>query len=159
MKKENVDKIEFGAYMKNLRGSKSTRQVEIATGVSKSYISLIERGLRDIPTPEILEKLSKAYNASYDDLMEKAGYVNSKSATTIDISDIIIKELSKKPNLNTEMIANQILEDITKNYSDELNNSHLSFEDKALISKVAKELGKKTPEADVLRKMLKGITE
>ena len=72
-----MDKYAFGKYLNQLRGKRSTRQVEILTGVSKSYLSLLERGLRDIPSPDVLKKLSHAYKVDYMELMDKAGYLGS----------------------------------------------------------------------------------
>ena len=72
-----MDKYAFGKYLKQLRGSKSTEQIKILTGVSKSYLSLLERGLRDIPSPDVLKKLSQAYKVDYMELMDKAGYLDS----------------------------------------------------------------------------------
>lgn len=151
MTNKEIDKKEFGRYLRELRGDRSTRQVEIATGVSNSYISLIERGMRDIPSPDILKKLSHAYGVSYDELMQKAGYVSD----ALNLTDIIVKALSVNNKDLDEELANKIFEEIIKNYSE----NNLSVDDKVLISKVAHELGKKTPEADILRKMLKSITE
>ena len=73
-----MDIIKFGAYLKQLRLEKgiSIRDVEKNINVSKAYISYLENGLRDIPSPDILKKLSTAYNVDYNVLMEKAGYIN-----------------------------------------------------------------------------------
>ncbi|MDF2653006.1 MAG: hypothetical protein K0Q73_8811, partial [Paenibacillus sp.] len=73
---------EFGEYIKSLRKSKkmTIRQLELYSGVSNAYISQIERGLRDIPSPDILEKLSKHLGVDHDDLMRKAGYIETAEA-------------------------------------------------------------------------------
>lgn len=57
----------IGEYFKQLRGDKSLGQVQIATGISKSYICLIEQGKRT-PSPDILLKLSTAYEVDYMEL-------------------------------------------------------------------------------------------
>ncbi len=82
-----MDKIEFGKYLRELRGKKSTRQIEILTGVSKSYLSLIERGERDIPSPDVLRKLSGIYKVPYEKLMSLAGYLDAP-----DNEKFIVKE-------------------------------------------------------------------
>lgn len=72
-----MDKVEFGLYLKKIRKERglTIHQVETYTGVSNSYISLLERGKRDIPSPTILEKLAPLYKVPYDELMEAAGYI------------------------------------------------------------------------------------
>jgi transcriptional regulator with XRE-family HTH domain len=76
-----MNKQEFGEYIKKLRKDRNLtiRQVELYAGVSNSYLSLLENGKRDIPSPEILKKLATAYKVDYNDLMDKAGYLNIKS--------------------------------------------------------------------------------
>lgn len=75
-----MNKEELGEYLKALRGERSTRQVENATNVSKSYISLIEKGSRH-PSPEVLKKLSFCYGVTYEHLLEVAGYLTPREGT------------------------------------------------------------------------------
>ena len=77
---------DFGKYIKTLREEKnlSLRQVEIKTGVSNSYLSYLERGLREIPTAEVLKKLSGAYNVSYEDMLKAAGKLDEYVITKND---------------------------------------------------------------------------
>ncbi|NBI05795.1 helix-turn-helix domain-containing protein [Senegalia massiliensis] len=77
-----MDQKEFGQYLKSLRKDKklTIRQVELYANVSNSYLSMIENGKRDIPSPEILQKLSKVYDIDYNTLMKKAGYVDSDTS-------------------------------------------------------------------------------
>lgn len=70
--------------MKKLRGKESYRDAAKRAGISHTYLSVIEKGI-DVrsgspvnPTPETLKALAKAYNHSYDDLMIRAGYMESK---------------------------------------------------------------------------------
>lgn len=62
-----------------LRGARtrmrlSLREVERRTGISNGYLSLLENGSAKRPSPEFLAKLSTLYGASYELLMELAGY-------------------------------------------------------------------------------------
>ncbi|MBP2635003.1 MAG: helix-turn-helix protein [Firmicutes bacterium] len=68
---------EFGKYLKELRTERelTTRQLELQSGVSNSYISQLENGKRGMPTPNILKKLAPALKVSYEKLMLKAGYL------------------------------------------------------------------------------------
>jgi len=73
---------ELGALLRELREKESLREVSNRSGISHSYLGLIEKGV-DLrsgkpikPTPETLRILSKAYNYSYEELMKKAGYIH-----------------------------------------------------------------------------------
>lgn len=65
-------------YLKSIRIRRrlSLREVEDLSGVSNAYISLIERGERTDPHPNILKKLANAYGIELSKLMEIAGYLN-----------------------------------------------------------------------------------
>ena len=67
----------FGEYLKKLRGSKSLGQIEALSGVTKSYLSKVERGERGIPSPSILSKLAPVLGVTYEELMNAAGYSKS----------------------------------------------------------------------------------
>lgn len=76
---------ELGALLRGLRGKRSLRDVAEATGLSHSYISDVEKGYRRgtktplNPSPDTLKKLSDAYDYPYEDLLEKAGYIEKSS--------------------------------------------------------------------------------
>lgn len=86
---------EFGKYIKTLRKNKkmTIRQLELYSGVSNSYLSLLENGKRGIPSPEILKKLCTPLGIPYDELMEKAGYINEDSVELNKLSKPDIKKL------------------------------------------------------------------
>ena len=71
---------EFGLYLKGLRENRklTIRQVEMKTGISNSYLSLLENGKRGIPKPTILKKMAPVYNVPYEELLEKAGIIENK---------------------------------------------------------------------------------
>ena len=71
--------MKIGVYLKTQRENRelSLGQVEAISGVSKSYLSKLERGERSDPSPEILRKLSSVYNVPYEELMEVAGFIDS----------------------------------------------------------------------------------
>lgn len=62
----------IGRDLRKIRLQKGMSLTELATlsGVSKSYISSIERGLKSNPSILILEKLSKALNIPLTNLIE-----------------------------------------------------------------------------------------
>ncbi len=70
--------MKIGLYLRELRlkNNLTTKQVEVKTGISNSYISLIERNKRK-PSAEILNKLAKAYQVKAEDLLRLIGYLPS----------------------------------------------------------------------------------
>ncbi|MEC0231256.1 helix-turn-helix domain-containing protein [Paenibacillus alba] len=115
-----MNPAEFGIYIKNLRKSKklTIRQLDIFSGVSHSYISQIERGVRGISSPDILEKLSKPLGVMYEELMKVAGYINAEEKDTpltdehehiLGLIPIeVMKELSFLPKERQEFIIEQL---------------------------------------------------
>ena len=76
----------FGEYLRTLRLEQklSLREVERLTGVSNSYLGLIERGRRPAPGIDILKKLAPVYNVPVRDLLRAAGYLRDE---TISLSE------------------------------------------------------------------------
>lgn len=75
----------LGELIKSLRGKESLRDASERIGISHTYLDTIEKG-RDKrsgnpvnPTPETLRLIATAYNYSYEELMEVAGYIEQKS--------------------------------------------------------------------------------
>lgn len=83
----------FGSYLKQLREERgwSMNQLAQAAEISGSQISRIESGLRGIPKPQTIRKFADALNGSYEELMKRAGYLetgeNPKSGTDMPIPD------------------------------------------------------------------------
>ena len=71
--------VELGTLLADLRTAKglSLREVEGATGdaVSNAYLSQLENGKIQKPSPNVLHRLAEAYGVPYETLMEKAGYL------------------------------------------------------------------------------------
>lgn len=115
MNKENL-----GEYLKTLRGERSTRQIENVTNVSKSYISLIEKGSRH-PSPEVLKKLSSCYGVTYEHLLEVAGYLNPKERADEEANPDIRLLAKAQRNMTPEQlkqlrtIAESVFADAFKN--------------------------------------------
>lgn len=71
---------EFGAYLRGLRKDRNLTLKELKglTGISHSYLSQVETGVRGTPSPEYLRLLYKPLDVTYEELMEKAGYSREK---------------------------------------------------------------------------------
>ncbi|GAA4880021.1 transcriptional repressor LexA [Paenibacillus vulneris] len=99
--------IEFGGYLKMLRKRQNLtiRELEDKSGVSFSYLSQMENGKRGVPSPEILKKISIALGVEYDEIMTKAGYLDSQ--------DIIVRDnltMDLIPTLGTK-VTNRVVND------------------------------------------------
>lgn len=98
--------MKIGFYLKGLRlkNNLTTKQVEVKTGISNSYISLIERNKRK-PSAEILRKLAKAYQVKTETLLRLIGYLPS-TKTKYSFPQIPIYNIAaiKKPFLVSENI-------------------------------------------------------
>lgn len=89
----------LGAVLRRERRGKNLtlRAVQEKTGISNAYLSQIENGKIDSPSPNVLFKLSKLYNFSYERLLSLAGHplpstvplkISSRLNNTIeDLSD------------------------------------------------------------------------
>src|ERR1700733_8478855 len=80
------DEKSLGAHLLKLRSAAgmSLRAVEEATKreVSNAYLSQLETGKITKPSPNILHTLAGVYGASYESLMEHAGYLVSEPKQT-----------------------------------------------------------------------------
>ena len=69
----------LGGLLRDLRAAKgfSLREVEEATGraVSNAYLSQLEKGKIQQPSPSVLHDLAGVYVVPYEALMETAGYL------------------------------------------------------------------------------------
>ena len=72
----------LGTYLQELRQivGKSLRRVEDETGISNAYLSQLERGVAENPSPHLLQKLADYYGIPYNALMAQAGYLRPTSA-------------------------------------------------------------------------------
>lgn len=72
-------KLTLGQYLASIREDRelSQRAVEKATNnvVSNAYLSQIENDQIKKPSPNILHALAEVYSISYENLMERAGFV------------------------------------------------------------------------------------
>lgn len=73
----------FGPYMKQLREQQgySINQLAEAAGISNSQISRIENGVRGVPKPATIRKISDALSVPYTEMMKQAGYIEPGSST------------------------------------------------------------------------------
>jgi len=70
----------FGVGLRTARVLRklSLREVEEATGISNAYLSQLENGKINKPSPHFLHKLATLYGVGYELLMEEAGYLQKR---------------------------------------------------------------------------------
>ena len=80
----------FGEYLRTLRLEQklSLREAEKLSGVSNSYLGLIERGQRPIPGADILKKLAPVYDVPATDLMRSAGYLKDEDVSLSEDDEV-----------------------------------------------------------------------
>ena len=80
----------FGEYLRTLRLEQklSLREAEKLSGVSNSYLGLIERGQRPIPGADILKKLAPVYDVPARDLMRSAGYLKDEDVSLSEEDEV-----------------------------------------------------------------------
>ena len=73
--------MNFGEYLKQIRKEKgfSQRALSEKCGISNAEISRIETGERQKPSPDVLKSLAPVLEVPYEELMNKAGYLNERS--------------------------------------------------------------------------------
>lgn len=76
---------QFGSFIRAIRKKKgfTVNQLALYSGVSSAQISRIENGLRGVPKPETIKKLSEALGYPYEDLMQAAGYIDDNTKTDL----------------------------------------------------------------------------
>lgn len=111
----------FGAYMRTLRKQRglTLKQVEHAAQVSNAYLSQFERGLRNPPHPDILNRLAKVYEVSARELMVAAGY--------------LVEDAEAEKRRNVENAYNHVISDPTYHHGTRLKGANLSLDVKRFI--------------------------
>jgi len=113
---------QFGSYLRRLRKEKglTLKQVEKAAKVSNAYISLVERGRRNPPHPDILTRLAKVYEVPQRDLLVAAGYLEDDSSERLERAQV-------------EQAYQHVIRDPHYRHGTRLKGSHLSLEAKRFI--------------------------
>lgn len=68
--------VNFGQYLKTMRQKRKLTLKELGdlTGLSHPYLSQIENGKRNPPSPEVLKSFAEPLGVMYTELMVAAGY-------------------------------------------------------------------------------------
>lgn len=126
----------------------SLREAAKLIGISHSYLSTLEKGIDPRtgspinPTPETLKLISKAYNISYETLMQAAGYIENDSSNIIIKSD---KEETPKEKYQEVHDVEEAMKIILSHPGLMLKGELLSDESKIILAN-AIQMGLKTVE-------------
>jgi len=96
----DIQKTKLGEYIERKIREKgeSIRHLAQISGVSHSEISRICNGERMHPNPRLLQKLARALNASYEDMLDLAGYLSkNKIKTTLPEGIDPVKNIALLP--------------------------------------------------------------
>jgi|SRR5687767_1646746 len=80
--KDGATAKSLGEHLQQLRlmrkDQPSIRQVAEETKISNAYLSQLERGVAENPSPHVLHKLAEYYDTPYESLMAAAGYLKAQ---------------------------------------------------------------------------------
>ncbi|MFD2118155.1 helix-turn-helix domain-containing protein [Paenibacillus yanchengensis] len=81
-----MENSKLGDYLKSQREEVGISMYKLAkeSGLSHTYISQLEKGLKQNPSPDILRKLAKPLSVPYSELMIQAGYTRKATQEDID---------------------------------------------------------------------------
>lgn len=118
--------VEFSSYLKNLRLSQNLtlREVEAKSGISISYIHLLEKGAKKSPNISILNKLADVYGVSVSDFNKIIGVeeTSTELSSLLNNNKISINGVELSSSKSNSLI--KLVEAIDKSKWDE-DSKHL----------------------------------
>lgn len=93
-----MDAKELGSYLNELRVKKKISYSDLAelSGVSRAYISNIEKGRQSKPSADILSKIAPHLGVTKEHLMQVAGYLEKEDEAPnegIENTDVDVREI------------------------------------------------------------------
>jgi transcriptional regulator with XRE-family HTH domain len=87
----------LGELLADARGRRklTLRAVQEAVGISNAYLSQLETGKVQSPSPVVLHKLSELYELPYETVMEAAGYPPPRNANPSGPTDRLAARIGK----------------------------------------------------------------
>lgn len=127
----------FGEHINKIRVNKnlSLREAAKRSDISHPYLSQLETGKNKNPTPNIIRKLSKGLNVSYNDLMQAAGYGGKENPIPSDSFFDLFQIKNIEEELNDRGLFNSIEEYKELEYPDIehfLNEKEVYYDKKRL---------------------------
>jgi transcriptional regulator with XRE-family HTH domain len=109
-----------GSILKILRSKKglSLSKLSQQTGISKSYLSLIERNIQSNPSLEILEKLAERLDVAVEDLVRRGKEEKPLFCGSLQVKSKLKLEIELSDDQLTSEKINQIKQLIEVLHSD-----------------------------------------
>lgn len=124
----------LGEELRKLRGKRSLREVSKTTGISHTYLRILEKGIdprtgkRVHPSPDTLKTLARAYDVSYERLLVLTGYLEEHP------SSISTKKMDWNETYNIE------LDKVLKRANVAFQGKNLTEEEKDKVLQILTEL-------------------
>ncbi|WP_404459351.1 helix-turn-helix domain-containing protein [Sutcliffiella horikoshii] len=101
--------MKFGEFLKTKREGKNLSMNKLGelSGVSAMYISHLESGKREKPSPEVLMKLSEGLEESYENLMVVAGYMDADKQYEQEDKEWSLAEQKQEPPIYLDYLDSQ----------------------------------------------------
>lgn len=140
---------EFGEYIKKVRDSKgmTLNQVALYSEISAAQLSRIETGKRNAPKPATIKKIAEALKIDYEELMEKAGYLEE---TTQKVYKNDLPKLNVKDEKDIAKQLENIIESMDSDTALAFDGEPMDEETKEMVKtaiesnlKLTKQLAKK----------------
>jgi transcriptional regulator with XRE-family HTH domain len=100
----NIVPESLGLELRRIRKDRgyTLRHVESETGISNAYLSQLETGRAESPSPPMLQKLADLYRVEYESLMRAAGYLRPLASP---IRDLFLSHRSVSKEFVRELAA------------------------------------------------------
>lgn len=133
--------MNLGQFIREQRKGKglTLREAAKRSGVSHPYLSQLENGKNDKPSPDILRKLATVLDLSNKELMLVAGYISEEEAKEISEIENDLKEIDqwvKNQEIELTKFDNDLLNLVRKNEPVYYNGKQLSEGDRQKIINV-----------------------
>lgn len=103
-REQHIKRYDAGRYLKSLRGDRPLSEICTLMGISKGYLSEVERGGR-LPSDHFLDSIAGLYEINVDDLFFRWGKIPILSQKIISENNKLaetIAEIGRNKKLNDE---------------------------------------------------------
>lgn len=92
----------FGKYLMKVRQSKkmSIRKLAMKSGVSAGYLSNVETGKNNTPTPNVIKKIAESLNITYEEMMIQAGYMREQKDAVYELSSKLLEVMKESKKID-----------------------------------------------------------
>jgi transcriptional regulator with XRE-family HTH domain len=124
-REQHMRQFDAGQHLKNLRGDRSLNEIASVMGVSKGYLSEVERGIR-LPSDHFLTRIAEEYGADPEDIFYRFGKMPILSFNVIAQNKMLrktITDIGKRKGLTDEQ-RERLCDSIYRAYKEALDEIH-----------------------------------